>query len=107
MSFMSDTQFNFQHHCRTVANEISQTAAKTAMSFFRKKLNINLKGDKSPVTAADIQIEKEAREILAANFPDHAILGEEFGAGDLSNEHVWVIDPIDGTSSFISGHPQS
>lgn len=89
----------------TVANEISQMAAKTAMTFFRKKLDINLKGDESPVTVADIQIEKEARKILVTNFPDHAILGEEFGSGDLSKEHVWVIDPIDGTRSFISGHP--
>ena len=88
-----------------IANEISQMAAKTAMNFFRKELKIDLKGDESPVTVADIQIEKEAREVLASNFPDHAILGEEFGSGDLSNEHIWVIDPIDGTRSFISGHP--
>lgn len=110
MSFMSDVQIASENYSPnplvlSVANEISQMAAKAAMTFFRKELDINLKGDESPVTVADIQIEKEAREILALNFPDHAILGEEFGSGDLSKEHVWVIDPIDGTRSFISGHP--
>ena len=87
------------------ANEISQVAAETALSYFRKDLDIDLKSDASPVTAADIQIEQEARHLLGKNFPEHSILGEEFGAGDLNKEHVWVIDPIDGTRSFISGHP--
>lgn len=87
------------------ANEISQAAAATALSYFRKTMDIGLKGDSSPVTAADIQIEREARDLLGRHFPEHSILGEEFGAGDTSKEHVWVIDPIDGTRSFISGHP--
>lgn len=86
------------------ANEISQIAAETALSYFRKTLDVSLKGDYSPVTAADIQIEQEARDLLGRQFPEHSILGEEFGAGDMSKEHVWVIDPIDGTRSFISGH---
>ena len=101
---MHDSDIN---HAKALATsqEISQTASVTALTFFRNKLNIDLKGDESPVTAADLEIERQARDILAKNFPDHEILGEEFGAGDLSKENIWVIDPIDGTRSFISGHP--
>lgn len=87
------------------ANALADKAAQTASSYFRSGLEIDLKGDESPVTVADKQIEREVRETLATAFPDHAVLGEEYGAGDLSSEHVWVVDPIDGTRSFISGHP--
>lgn len=75
------------------------------MQYFRGALDVEVKGDESPVTVADKQIEMEARDLLATSHPSHAILGEEFGAGDLSADHVWVIDPIDGTRSFISGQP--
>ncbi|MEX3010495.1 inositol monophosphatase family protein [Hoeflea sp. TYP-13] len=87
------------------ANEIVCAAAETALGYFRNPLDIDLKGDDSPVTLADRRIEKDARDLLNSRFPDHSILGEEYGAGDLSKVHVWVIDPIDGTRSFISGHP--
>ena len=87
------------------AYTLAQTAAATALTYFRRHLEIEKKRDESPVTAADLQIEREVRALLAATFPAHSILGEEYGAGDLGAEHVWVIDPIDGTRSFISGHP--
>lgn len=87
------------------AMEITEGAAATALAHFRKDISVDVKSDESPVTAADLQIETEVRAIIEASFPDHAILGEEFGAGDLSNDHVWVVDPIDGTRSFISGNP--
>lgn len=84
---------------------LAEKAAKTASSYFRLGVDIDFKSDDSPVTVADRQIEREARDHLAKFFPGHAILGEEYGSGDLSNDHVWVIDPIDGTRSFISGNP--
>jgi len=87
------------------AAEIIASAKRTALEYFRRKVEIDLKGDESPVTVADLQIERETRAILARHFPGHSIMGEEYGAGDLTNDHVWVIDPIDGTRSFISGHP--
>lgn len=87
------------------AMEITEGAATTALAHFRKDISIDVKSDESPVTAADLQIEYDARAMIGARFPDHAILGEEFGTGDLSKDHVWVIDPIDGTRSFISGNP--
>ena len=87
------------------AQSLIAQAADIARSYFRAGVDIKLKDDASPVTIADQQIEAAARELLGASYPDHAILGEEYGAGDLSQEHVWVIDPIDGTRAFISGHP--
>jgi len=87
------------------AAEITSAAKDTALGFFRGSVEIDIKVDESPVTIADLQIEREARDILARHFPSHSILGEEYGAGDLTNDDVWIIDPIDGTRSFISGHP--
>ncbi len=87
------------------ANELAHAAAATALRYFRHALDIELKGDESPVTLADKDIERQARDLLEQRFPDHSILGEEYGAGDLSADHVWIIDPIDGTRSFIGGHP--
>ncbi len=89
----------------STANLLADQAAKTSSSNFRTGVDIDLKGDQSPVTIADKQIEREARKLLAQNYPDHSILGEEYGSGDLTQDHVWVVDPIDGTRSFISGHP--
>lgn len=60
------------------------------MQYFRSDLDIEVKGDESPVIMADKQIEMEARDLLAIRHPSHAILGEGFGAGDLSADHVWV-----------------
>ena len=87
------------------AREIQKEAAATALRNFRSPLSIDLKPDASPVTVADLAIERAAKARIRARFPDHEILGEEYGAGDLSKDHIWVIDPIDGTRSFISGHP--
>lgn len=64
-----------------------------------------MKSDESPVTVVDKQIEREARDLIASLYPGHSILGEEYGSGDLTKDHVWVIDPIDGTRSFVSSHP--
>jgi inositol-phosphate phosphatase / L-galactose 1-phosphate phosphatase / histidinol-phosphatase len=89
----------------SVAMDIQREAAETALKYFRQGITTDLKSDKSPVTAADLAIERNARTRIEAAFPDHEILGEEFGAGDLTKNNIWVIDPIDGTRSFISGHP--
>lgn len=87
------------------ANELADQAAKTSSAYFRAGIDVDLKSDESPVTIADKQIEQEARKLLARTYPHHSILGEEYGAGDLTRDHVWVVDPIDGTRSFISGQP--
>ena len=72
---------------------------------FRQKLTIDDKPDLSPVTIADREAEAAMRRLIATRFPDHGIIGEEFGRERDDAEFVWVLDPIDGTKSFISGVP--
>ena len=84
---------------------IVEAASKTAMGYFRSLLEIETKGDESPVTVADKIVEQEIRTALEAAYPDFGILGEEFGAEGLEKDSFWVVDPIDGTRSFISGLP--
>jgi len=87
------------------AVELADLAAPIATRWFRHPLDIALKSDKSPVTAADRAVEAAIREAIAARYPDHGILGEEQGRERLDAEVVWVVDPIDGTRSFITGYP--
>lgn len=87
------------------ASKIVAEASKTAMSYFRQLLEVETKGDESPVTVADKNVEAEIRKALQAAYPDYGILGEEFGAEKMDSDTYWVVDPIDGTRSFISGMP--
>ena len=63
------------------------------------------KGDGSPVTAVDRAVEARLREMIAARYPDHGIVGEEHGTAAPDREWVWVLDPIDGTLPFLAGLP--
>lgn len=89
----------------SVAQEMTQRASKVAMHHFRNALHVNYKGDESPVTVADQQTEMEMRACILEHFPDHGIFGEEHGAEGMDKDILWVLDPIDGTKSFISGIP--
>jgi len=90
---------------RDAAIHIATEASALAMRHFRAPLDIHSKSDDSPVTIADRDTEAMIRAALSAQFPDHAIFGEEHGVtGDLSGP-TWIIDPIDGTRSFITGSP--
>ncbi len=66
---------------------------------------VEIKADASPVTETDLAIEAKLREMISGRFPDHGILGEEYGASDTDAEFVWVLDPIDGTAPFVAGIP--
>ena len=68
-------------------------------------LSIEFKADESPVTAADKGAEQLLRSLIAKKFPAHGVIGEEFGDDRPHAEFVWMLDPIDGTKSFISGVP--
>ena len=87
------------------AEEIANSVTEVTMRHFRTGFDVESKSDKSPVTIADKSTEAALREAIAERFPDHGILGEEYGAENLDREYVWIIDPIDGTKSFISGVP--
>ena len=80
-------------------------AGQAALKYFRQPLSVSNKatgGHFDPVTEADREAEHIIRDGLAKSFPDHRIVGEEFG-GELGDGLTWVIDPIDGTRSFMSG----
>ena len=68
-------------------------------------LSVEFKADESPVTAADKGAEQLLRSLIAKKFPAHGVIGEEFGNDRPDAEFVWVLDPIDGTKSFITGVP--
>jgi myo-inositol-1(or 4)-monophosphatase len=88
-------------------DELATIAGETILPFFRTSLSITDKGrDRfDPVTAADHAAETAMRSLIRRNFPEHGIVGEEYGADRADAEYVWVLDPIDGTKSFISGMP--
>ena len=86
------------------ALSVTAEASKVAMSHFRNAPGIEVKADQSPVTIADKQAEQVIRDGLAREYPSETIFGEEFGqSGDEAD--MWIIDPIDGTRSFITGLP--
>ena len=87
------------------ARDVTAAAAATPLSYFRAGFSIEQKADESPVTVADRETETALRKAIAKRYPDHGILGEEFGGEHLERDIVWVVDPIDGTKSFISGSP--
>ncbi len=89
-------------------DSLADAAGEAILPFFRTSLTIENKPGKrgfDPVTAADRAAELAMRELIHRNFPDHGIIGEEFSAERPDAEYVWVLDPIDGTKSFISGMP--
>jgi len=85
--------------------EVARLTGKTALSHYRKRLAVETKRDGSPVTIADRSAEETARKWIAARFPTDAILGEEFGADGDQKGRRWLIDPIDGTKTFVRGVP--
>ena len=87
-------------------SEVARLTGKVALAHFRTRLTVETKRDGSPVTIADRAAEETARAWIAARFPHDAILGEEFGSeGDHGGERRWLIDPIDGTKTFVRGVP--
>jgi histidinol phosphatase-like enzyme (inositol monophosphatase family) len=87
------------------AVELARKAGKLTLEYFGSQVEIERKGDNSPVTIADKQAEQLIRAELQTRFPSDAIQGEEFGERGGSSAYQWIIDPIDGTKSFITGVP--
>jgi histidinol phosphatase-like enzyme (inositol monophosphatase family) len=89
-----------------LAVEIAIEAGRHTLKYFRRaELQVDRKADQSPVTVADREAELLLRERIAAAFPDDAILGEEFPERAGTSGYRWILDPIDGTKSFIHGVP--
>lgn len=88
------------------AVELARMAGQSTLQYFQtSEFEVERKGDQSPVTVADKNAERLIRDQLGERFPGDAILGEEFGEQSGTSDYQWIIDPIDGTKSFISGVP--
>lgn len=87
------------------AIDAAQAAATVIRSLYQRNLAITTKADQSPVTEADVRAEEAIHEVLRARFPGYGFLGEETGRHNLDAESVWLVDPIDGTKSFVRECP--
>ena len=88
-----------------LANRLADASRPILKSYYRRKLDIDIKTDASPVTRADREAEAAIRALINAAFPEHGIFGEEFGKERADAEYVWVLDPLDGTRAFVTGRP--
>lgn len=88
-----------------LAERLAEAAGTAIRPFFRKPFTMEAKADLSPVTEADRAAEAAMRTILQAERPGDGVIGEEYGADRPDAERVWVLDPIDGTRSFVAGRP--
>ncbi len=96
---------NYQTTFAPFFDQLADAAGVIALRYFRGVLPVDEKQDRSPVTQADREIEQALRRMIGAAFPDHGIIGEEYGKDRPDAEFVWVIDPIDGTRAFMMGKP--
>jgi len=87
------------------ALEAAREAAAIIHRHYRAEPDVRIKADGSPVTIADEQAEQAIKAVLLKAFPAHDFLGEETGRSGADAEYLWLIDPIDGTKSFIAGYP--
>lgn len=88
-----------------VFEELNRLAGEIVRRYYGAPIEVDRKADRSPVTRADREVEERLRAEIEKRFPDHSILGEEFGEMKKPGAYRWVIDPIDGTQSFILRTP--
>lgn len=87
--------------CKVLADE----SGKVIKQYYRTNFSVETKSDESPVTIADKKSEEVMRSLIMKEFPQHGIVGEEFGEYNPEAEYKWILDPIDGTKSFVAGTP--
>jgi histidinol-phosphatase len=87
------------------ALDAAQAAAEVIRSLYQKNLTVTTKADASPVTEADVRAEETIKAILSERFPTYGFYGEETGQHAMGAENVWLVDPIDGTKSFVRECP--
>jgi histidinol-phosphatase len=89
----------------TAALTAARAAADVIQACYRHSPSVRLKGDRSPVTEADVRAEEVIRSTLAQKFPGYGFYGEETGQDRMAAESIWLVDPIDGTKSFVREMP--
>lgn len=88
-----------------LGHRLAEAARAVIRPLFRSRVTVDEKADLSPVTVADREAEAALRKLIAADFPDHGVVGEEHGSDRPDAEFVWVLDPVDGTKRFITANP--
>mgnify|MGYP001442319937 CR=1 FL=1 len=88
-----------------IAGEVAYQGGRRTLAYFNAGFDVERKSDDTPVTRADHEAETLIRELLAKYAPSHAILGEEHGRTAGDPDYTWIVDPIDGTKSFVCGVP--
>jgi len=83
----------------------ARAAEEIITFYYQRRLKIELKADNTPVTVADKEAEQAIKQVISAAFPEHGFLGEESGSERLDSDYIWLIDPIDGTKSFVREYP--
>ncbi len=93
------------HSPLDIAREAARAAETIIRQHYRQQLTVDFKADHSPVTLADHEAEQAIKQIIQRAFPDHGFYGEESGAENTDAEYLWLVDPIDGTKSFVRQYP--
>ena len=88
-----------------VAKEAASAAAIVIKRYYRNSAEITIKADRTPVTQADVESELEIKRVLKRYFPEHGYYGEESAIERPDADYLWLIDPIDGTKSFVRNYP--
>lgn len=83
------------------ALQAASSARELILSYYNGDFDIEIKADQTPVTVADRGAERIIRETISSAYPEHGIFGEEYGAESKDTEYLWLVDPIDGTKSFV------
>lgn len=87
------------------ALDAARAAAGIIQGYYRRNAAVTIKADRSPVTEADVRAEEAIREVLHARFPGYGFFGEESGRHRMDADNIWVVDPLDGTKSFVRDTP--
>ncbi len=87
------------------ALDASWQAGRVTLGYYQANVAVQRKADNTPLTIADQQAEQKLRELITQYWPDHGVIGEEYGRTETDSKYTWVLDPIDGTKSFVSGVP--
>lgn len=87
------------------ALEAAEAASAVVRALYKRDLPVTVKADRSPVTEADVRAEEAIHDVLSRRFPTYGFFGEETGRRAMEAEDIWLVDPIDGTKSFVRGTP--
>lgn len=87
------------------AEQLANVSGQIIREYYKQDVPYQVKGDASPVTKADKEVERSLRALIRNQYPDHGIIGEEYGPIQEDADYVWILDPIDGTKSFMIGRP--